>query len=114
MMDLTRPEHPPLPTDTPDAYALKFYELFNPITHLANYAQAPEMRFVNGEKEDHVPPEASFRFKAALTELYPRAAQNVTIDLLPGQDHGSIWSISNQWWPDLVTWLARPFNLPIQ
>ena len=114
MMDLTQPEHPPLPTGTPDAYARKFYELFNPITHLAHYAHAPEIRFVNGEKDDHVPPEASFRFKTVLAELYPQAAENVTIDLLTGQDHGSIWSISDQWWPGLVTWLTRPFRLPVQ
>ncbi len=109
-MDLTRPEHPPLPTGAPDAYARKFYELFNPITHLANYAHAPEIHFVNGKKDDHVPPEASFRFKAALAELYPQAAENITIDLLPGQDHGSIWTVSDQWWPELVAWLARPLG----
>ena len=55
-----------------------------PITQLSHYARGPEIRFVNGEKDDNVPPEAAFRFKSALAELYPQAAQNVTIDLLPG------------------------------
>jgi dienelactone hydrolase len=111
MMDLLRPDHPVLPQGTPDAYSRLFYELFNPITHLAHYAHAPEIRFENGEKDDHVPPEAAFRFKSALTELYPEAGDNVSIDLLPGLDHRGVFNASTEWWPDLLAWLARPFRL---
>jgi uncharacterized protein len=109
MMDLTREGNPPLPAGTPDAYARLFYELFNPITHLSHYAHAPELHFVNGEKDDHVPPEAAFRFKSALAELYPRAAGNVSIDLLPGLDHIGVGNASAEWWPGLVDWFARPY-----
>ena len=109
MMDLTRPDHPLLPPGTPDAYSRRFYELFNPITHLAHYAHAPEIRFINGEQDDHVPPEASFRFKNALTELYPQAGENVTIELIPGVDHGGVGQVKDRWWSRLVEWLARPF-----
>jgi len=109
MMDLLHKDHPLLPTGAPDAYSRLFYELFNPITHLAHYAHAPQIHFVNGEKDDHVPPEAAFRFKSALAEIYPQAAENVTIDLLPGLDHMGVGGASTQWWPALLAWLARPF-----
>lgn len=110
MMDLMDKARGLLPTGTPDAYARKFYELFNPITHLSHYAHAPEIHFVNGEKDDHVPPEAALRFKSALAELYPQAGENVSIDLLPGLDHFGVGNASAQWWPGLVEWLARPWG----
>lgn len=109
MVDLLDKDRRPLPTGAPDAYSRTFYELFNPITHLAHYAHAPEIRFVNGEKDDHVPPEAAYRFKAALSELYPQAGESVTIDLLPGLDHIGVGAAAAQWWPGLLAWLARPF-----
>ncbi len=107
MLDLFDPAKRPLPTGTPDAYSRLFYELFNPITHLAHYAHAPEIHFVNGELDDHVPPEAAFRFKAALGELYPPAAQNVTITMLPGLDHMGVGQNPDRWWPDLLAWITR-------
>jgi fermentation-respiration switch protein FrsA (DUF1100 family) len=110
MIDLLDKDHSPLPTGTPDAYAMQFYNLFNPLTHLAHYAHAPQIRFINGEKDDHVPPEAAFRFKAALADRFPRAAENITIDLLPGLDHIGVGSAASQWWPDLLAWLSRPFE----
>jgi len=109
MLDLRMPDKPPLPPGTPDAYSRQFYELFNPITHLAQYARAPQVRFILGQQDDHVPPEAAYRFKAALAELYPRAAENITIDLLPGLDHGGVGRASAEWWPGLLSWLAEPF-----
>jgi len=106
MIDLRSPEKTPLPTGAPDAYALAFYERFNPITHLEQYAHAPAIRFVNGAADDHVPPEASLRFKAALSELYPAAGENVTVDLLPGLDHIGVGQHADLWWPGLAGWLA--------
>jgi dienelactone hydrolase len=108
MMDLVGNERVLLPAGTPDAYSRKFYELFNPITHLAQYAHAPEIRFVNGEKDDHVPPEAAVRFKNALGELYPEAGEAVSIEMLPGLDHMGVGRASAQWWPGLLAWMARP------
>lgn len=67
---MSPPEHALLPTGEANAYARKFYEMFNPITHLAHYADAPQIRFVCGEKDDHVPAEAAFRF-------YSRAGQEL-------------------------------------
>ena len=109
MLDLRCPEPTILPQGTPDAYARFFYEKFNPITHLAQYAHAPEIHFINGETDTHVPPEAAFRFKAGLTELYPQAAEAVTVRMIPGQDHIGVCRSSEQWWPELAAWLARPF-----
>jgi dienelactone hydrolase len=107
MRDLRDPNHSLLPVGEPDAYARRFYDLFNPITHLSHYAHAPHIRFINAEKDDHVPPEAAFRFKAALAERCPQAAENVTIDLLPGLDHISIGQARDEWWPGLVEWMRR-------
>jgi len=109
MRDLRREDHAALPSGDPDAYSRFFYEQFNPITHLSHYAHAPEIHFVNGEMDDHVPPEAAFRFKSALGELYPRAGEAITIDLLPGLDHIGVGRVSDQWWPALLAWLSRPF-----
>lgn len=109
MTDLRLEGHPPLPTGSPDAYARWFYEQLNPITHLASYAHAPEMHFVCGEKDDHVPPEAAFRFKTALAELYPQAGERVTIEMLLGLDHGGVGNAREQWWPGMVEWMAREF-----
>jgi dienelactone hydrolase len=107
MLDLRDPQKQPLPTGAPDAYARWLYEQVNPITHLSHYAHAPEIRFVCGEQDDHVPPEAAYRFKAALTELYPLAGQRVQIDLLPGLDHIGVGRQKEQWWPGLLTWLTQ-------
>lgn len=104
MTDLRVPGHPLLPAGAPDAYAQKFYDLFNPITHLEHYAHAPEIHFVCGEKDDHVPPEAAFRFQAALAEQYPRAGERVTIEMIAGQDHGGVGGVKESWWPGLVEW----------
>jgi uncharacterized protein len=106
MLDLRDPAKSPLPVGQPDAYARAFYERYNPITHLAHYAHAPQIRFINGALDDHVPPEASYRFQVALTELYPAAGAAVQIDLLPGLDHMGVGRAAEQWWPGLVEWLA--------
>lgn len=107
MLDLRSPEKILLPTGTPDAYARAFYERLDPITHLAHYAHAPLIRFICGAADDHVPPEAAQRFKAALSELYPAAAQNVTIDLLPGLNHITMGQHEDRWRADLIRWLAE-------
>ncbi len=102
MTDLRKEGHPPLPPGAPDAYARHFYEQYNPITHLAHYAHAPRIHLINAENDDHVPPEAAFRFKSALAELYPQAAEAVTIHLLPGRDHATAGGAKDQWWPALI------------
>lgn len=106
MVDLRSAEKNPLPPGEPDAYARWFYERINPITHLEHYAHAPQIRFVCGAKDDHVPPEAAFRFKDALLDVHPRAGGNIIIELIPGQDHGGMFGVREQWWPGLLEWLA--------
>lgn len=96
----------PMPQGAPDAYSRKLYELFNPITNLDHYAHAPEIRFVCGEKDNHVPPEAAFRFKKALADLYPQASANLLIDLYPGLDHITMGQNQDRWWPSLLAWIA--------
>lgn len=108
MVDLNNPAHPILDPGTPDAYARALYDWINPITHPEHYAHAPQMRFVCGAQDDHVPPEAASRFQAALAEDYPQAAANLSIDLLPGLDHLGVTRAAGQWWPDLVRWFAAP------
>lgn len=106
MVDLRRADHTLLPAGAPDAYARHFYELYNPITNLAHYAHAPAIHFINGEIDDHVPPEAAYRFKSALAELYPQAAANITIHLLPGVNHSTFFNAQDQWWPELRDFLC--------
>lgn len=110
MVGLFDENRSPLPTGNPDAYSQKLYDLFNPITHLEHYNHAPQIRFINGEKDDHVPPEASFRFKSALASVSPLAAENIIIDLLPGLDHIGVGSAADQWWPGIVGWLSQPMD----
>jgi dienelactone hydrolase len=107
MTDLRKEGHPPLSPGAPDTYARHFYEQYNPITHLSHYAHAPEIHLINAEKDDHVPPEAAFRFKSALAELYPQAAEAVTIDLLPGKDHATAGGAKDQWWPALIDFFRQ-------
>ncbi|MEW6187543.1 MAG: prolyl oligopeptidase family serine peptidase [Thermodesulfobacteriota bacterium] len=107
MVDLLSEEKRILPPGNPDSYSLLFYELFNPITHLEHYAHAPKIRFVCGEKDDQVPTEAAFRFKAALAELYPKAADQVSIDLVPGLGHIEMALSPDRWWPQLLAWMTQ-------
>jgi dienelactone hydrolase len=108
MKDLRDESHPVLPSGTPDAYARAFYERLNPITNLGHYAAAPYILFANGAEDDHVPPEASLRFKAELADLYPQAAENVTVSLIPGADHNRLFGAKDQWWPLVQDWFWRP------
>lgn len=89
-----------------DSYAQYFYVRLNPITHLASYAHAPEIHFLCGEKDTHVPIEAAYRFQASLKDAYPNGADNITISLIPNFKHLDIKE-SALWWPECLAWLAK-------
>jgi dienelactone hydrolase len=93
-----------LPPGVPDAYAQYFYDHLNPLTHLNAYAHGPEINFVCGEKDTHVPPDGALRFQSALRAAYPSAADRVQVNLIPGMGH---IMDSKLWWPECFAWLTR-------
>ncbi len=95
-----------LPVGQPDSYARYFYDRLNPLTNLVSYTHAPDIHFMCGEKDTHVPPDGAFRFQSSLREVYPAAADNVTVTLIPDLRHLDIRD-SNRWWPDCMAWLTR-------
>ncbi|MCL6443094.1 MAG: prolyl oligopeptidase family serine peptidase [Alicyclobacillus sp.] len=100
--------HPgtPMSPGQPDRYAQYFYDRLNPLTNLAAYARAPEIHFMCGEKDTHVPPDGAFRFQSALQEAYPAAANKVTVSLIPGLRHMDSRNFE-LWWPDCLASLTQ-------
>jgi dienelactone hydrolase len=96
-----------LPAGEPDNYAQYFYDRLNPLTKLPSYAHAPDIQFICGEKDTHVPPDGAFRFHSALREVYPPVADKVTVTLIPGLKHLDVRD-SNLWWPNCLSLLTRP------
>lgn len=107
MRELNNPDHV-LPPGAPDAYAQFFYDSFNPLTHLERYAGAPEIRFICGDRDTHVPPAGAVRFQAALREQYPAAAERVEIKMIADMEHRGSGQLE-QWWPECLAWLARDY-----
>jgi dienelactone hydrolase len=95
-----------LPAGEPDVYAQFFYDQMNPMTHLDSYAGGPEILFVCGEHDTHVPPDGAVRFQAALRERHPSAAERVQIKLIEGMDHIGAGH-TELWWPECLAWLTR-------
>jgi len=93
-----------LPSGEPDAYAQYFYDHLNPLTHLTTYAHGPDINFVCGEKDTHVPPDGALRFQSALREAYPSKIDRVLVKLIPGMGH---MLDSKLWWPDCFAWLTH-------
>lgn len=89
----------------PDAYARYFYDRLNPLTHLEAYAHAPAISFVCGQEDTHVPPDGALRFQSALEELYPAAARNLRVKLVPGKGHGDFVA-PDLWWGESLAWLT--------
>ena len=107
MRDVGNPDRV-LPPGEPDAYAQFFYDNFNPLTHLDRYAGTPEVRFICGENDTHVPPDGAFRFQGVLREQYPAAAERVEIEMIEGMEHMGAGQ-SELWWPECLAWLARDY-----
>jgi uncharacterized protein len=94
-----------LPKGEADAYAQYFYDKLNPLTHLDSYARGPAISFICGAADNHVPPDGALRFREALKEKYPAAAENIRVTLVPGKGHMDFVG-PELWWPESLAWLA--------
>ena len=70
-----------------DSYARWCFDAFNPMTHLEAYDRDVAISFQCAAADGHVPAEAAVRFREALTERNPRAADRVSVDLYEGLSH---------------------------
>lgn len=91
-----------LPTGAADAYAQYFYDLLNPLTHLDAYAHAPAISFECAANDSHVPPDGALRFRDALLQQHPAAAERVRVNLLADMQHMDakqpiFWQNCMQW-----------------
>jgi uncharacterized protein len=64
-----------------------FFDALNPITHLEAYKRDVAIAFLCGAGDLHVPAEAPDRFRTALRDRDPRAADRVRVDLYEDLDH---------------------------
>jgi dienelactone hydrolase len=92
--DWTRPgmqtlgdEHVLLDQGEADRYAQWFFDALNPLTHLEAYERDVAIAFLCGAADLHVPAEAASRFRTALCDRDPRAADRVRVELYEGLDH---------------------------
>ena len=70
-----------------DGYARWFFEALNPMTHLEAYERDVAVRFLCAGEDQHVPPDGALRFRAALIERDPRAADHIDVKLYDGLSH---------------------------
>jgi alpha-beta hydrolase superfamily lysophospholipase len=92
--DWTRPgmralgdEPVPLDQGEADRYAQWFFDALDPLTHLDTYRRDVAIAFLCGGADLHVPPEAAARFRAALIERDPGAAERVRVERYDGLGH---------------------------
>lgn len=71
----------------PDRYAQWFFDALNPIAHLDAYERDVAITFLCGATDLHVPAEAAIRFRDALCDRDPRAADRVRVELYEGLGH---------------------------
>jgi dienelactone hydrolase len=95
-----------LPSGESDSLAQYYYDQLNPITHLASYEQMPEIHFLCGENDTHVPLDGAFRFQSAMKETYPSAADKISVSVIPNLNHLAARDHS-LWWPSCMGWLIR-------
>lgn len=112
--DWTRPgmrtlgEHPEvIDQGQADGYARWFFEALNPMTHLEAYERDVAVRFLCGGEDQHVPPDGALRFRAALIERDPRAADRIDVQLYGGLSHLD-GALSDQLSAGALDWLAGP------
>ena len=86
MRDLADPSRV-LPQGEADAYSRWFYNYLDPITHLNAYSWGPAITFECGADDVHVPADGAQRFRAALDEVCPHAAERVRVRIHPGVGH---------------------------
>jgi uncharacterized protein len=112
--DWTRPgmrtlgEHPEvIDQGQADGYAQWFFEALNPMTHLEAYQRDVAVRFLCAAEDQHVPPDGALRFRAALIERDPRAADRIHVKLYDGLSHLD-GALSDQLSTGALDWLAGP------
>ena len=76
----------------PDAKARFFFDGLQPLSHPERYRSLP-IHFIVGELDTHVPPEAAYRFQAAVNG--GATSGEITVTELPGLKHldfvGPVW-----------------------
>jgi alpha-beta hydrolase superfamily lysophospholipase len=76
----------------PDAKARFFFDGLQPLSHPERYRSLP-VHFIVGELDTHVPPEAAYRFQAAVNG--GATSGEITVTELPGLKHldfvGPVW-----------------------
>jgi uncharacterized protein len=70
-----------------DGYARWFFEALDPMTHLEAYERDVAVRFLCGGADEHVPAEGALRFRAALIERDPLAADRIDVKVYDGLSH---------------------------
>jgi dienelactone hydrolase len=71
-----------------DRYAQWFFDALNPVTHLEAYERDVAIAFLCGAADLHVLAEAAARFRTALCDRDPCAADRVRVELYPpGASH---------------------------
>jgi hypothetical protein len=73
--------------DQPDRYAQWFFDALNPVTHLDAYERDVALAFLCGAADLHVPAVAASRFRTALCDRDPHAADRVRVELYEGLVH---------------------------
>lgn len=71
----------------PDRYAQWFFDALNPIAHLEAYEREVAIALLCGAADLHVPAEAGTRFRTALCDRDPRAAERGRVELYEGLEH---------------------------
>jgi uncharacterized protein len=75
-----------------DERAQRFFDAFNPMSHLDAYGRDVFISFQCGGADQQVPPEAALRFRDALVSRDPNAAGRVQVDLYEGLSHAAAGS----------------------
>ena len=95
-----------LPSGKPDLYAQFFYDHIDPLTHLDRYTRGPSLNFISCELDNHIPLDGVTRFKAALSEKYPKAGERISVTILPDLRHMDLLNL-DVWWPTASALIDR-------
>lgn len=101
-MDAKKLLHP----GKPDIYAQFFYNHLDPLTHLNQYEHAPQINFISGELDNHIPIDGVIQFKEKLLIKYPNVGEKVSVTVLPSRWHMDLLNI-DVWWPTISELIDR-------
>ena len=89
-----------------DPRAQRFFDAFNPMSHLDAYEREVCISFQCGGADQQVPLEAALRFRDALVRRDPAAADRVRVDVFEGLSHASAGN-DKRLTRAAVNWLSR-------